>query len=193
VFRFTLDADAATDQTAPTTGTTVADYDGPVTLESPEQECVGSPCEVRFTTPTPPAGLSPAGTLEVTTDPFTVRMTATGLGDPEQWVAPNAPNAEDGADVFTLMISVSDENPLGDALCTFEPTDTPGELLCEGDTIPLLAPQYNRLTILALPEGAGFPSVAEGVARLVWTRMFDTPLVLVDPPPPTDPTTTTEP
>lgn len=186
VFRFTLDPAASTEpDTAPTTDTTVEAHDGPVVLESPEQPCVGTPCEARFTTPTPPAGLSPTGTLEVATDPFTVRMTASGLGDPEQWVAPNAPNAEDGADVFTLMISVSDENPLGDALCTFEPTDRPDEWVCEGDTIPLLAPQYNRLTILALPEGAGFPSVAEGVARLVWTRMFDSPLVLVDPPPPT--------
>jgi outer membrane protein assembly factor BamB len=193
VFRFTLDADAAGDPTAPTTDTTVEAYDGPVVLESPDQPCIGSPCDAQFTTPTPPAGLTPAGTLELTIDPFSVRMTVTGLGDPERWVAPNAPNADDGADVFTLMISVSDENPLGDALCTFEPTDTPGELRCEGDTIPLLAPQYNRLTILALPEGAGFPSVAEGVARLVWTRMFDTPLVLVDPPPPPDTSSTTAP
>jgi hypothetical protein len=161
-----------------------------VVLESPQQPCVGAPCDARFNQPAPPPGLEPTGTLEVTTDPFSVRMTVTGLGDPEQWVAPNAPNAEEGADEFTLMISVSDEDPLGAAVCTFEPTDQPGELACDGDTIPLLAPQYNRLTILALPAGAGFPSIAEGVARLVWTQMFDTPLVLVDPPPPTNPTTT---
>ena len=62
VFRFTLDADAATDPTGtrPPTPRSPA-YDGPVILESPEQECVGSPCEVRFTTPTPPAGLDPDG------------------------------------------------------------------------------------------------------------------------------------
>jgi polyvinyl alcohol dehydrogenase (cytochrome) len=185
VFRFTLDPDAA-DDTATTT-TTAPGYDGPVVLESPEQPCVGTPCEVRFALVPPPDGLTPTGSLVVTTDPFTIHMEVSGLGDPEQWVAANAPDADEGADVFALMISVSDENPLGTALCSFEPAPDVGDdaMVCDGDTISLLAPQYNRLSIIALPEGAGFPSVAEGVARLVWTEAFETPLVLVDPPPPT--------
>jgi hypothetical protein len=192
VFRFTLDADAVPDDDPTTTSSTAPAYDGPVVLESPEQPCVGTPCDVRFAVPSPPEGLTPSGTLLVETDPFSIRMEVSGLGDPEQWVAPNAPDAEESADEFTLMISVSDERPLGAAVCTFEPTGEGDTMLCEGDTIPLLAPQYNRLTILALPAGAPFPEVAEGIARLVYTSAFDTPLVLVDPPPPTEAPPTTE-
>jgi outer membrane protein assembly factor BamB len=190
VFRFTLDGDPE-DPDGSTTTTGAPEYDGPVTLESPPQDCIDTACEIRFSIVPPPEGLEPSGTLVLTLDPFTVHMEASGLGDPAQWVAPNAPNAAEGADEFALMISVSDEDPVGARVCTFEPApDDPDLLVCDGDTIPLLAPQYNRLSILALPAGAGFPSIAEGVARLVWTDNFDPALLLVDPPPPT---TTSEP
>jgi polyvinyl alcohol dehydrogenase (cytochrome) len=182
VTRFTLNPDAAEDTSATTT-TVAPDYDGPIVLESPDQPCVGAPCDIRFAVLNPPEGLTPTGTLVVETDPFSIRMELSGMGDPEQWVAPNAPDADEGADEFTLVISVSDERPLGAAVCTFEPTGESDVLVCEADTIPLLAPQYNRLSILALPADAPFPEVAEGVARLAWTNAFDTPLVLVDPPP----------
>lgn len=116
-------------------------------------------------------------------------MQVTGMGDPQVWVAPNAPDADEGAEEFALMISVSDENPVGARVCTFvEDPDDPDTLVCEADTIPLLAPQYNRLSILAPTPGAPFPSVAEGVARLVWTFGFDPALTLVERSPTTEPT-----
>jgi polyvinyl alcohol dehydrogenase (cytochrome) len=182
VSRFTLDPDAIDEPDEPTDETAV-DHEGPLSLGTTGQRCVDEPCDLRFNVPAPPEGLEPSGTLVITTDPFSLRMEVSGLGDPAQWVAPNAPDGHLGADAFVLAISVSDEQPVGSVLCTFEPTahDT---LLCEADTIGLLAPQYNRLTILALPEDAPFPSVAEGIARLVFTRAFDEALVLVDPSPP---------
>jgi polyvinyl alcohol dehydrogenase (cytochrome) len=184
VFRFTLDAGSVT-TTEPPSSTSTPDYDGPITLSSAPQDCVGTPCDIRFSIVPPPDGLNPTGNLVVQLDPFSVHMEVTGMGDPDQWVAPNAPDADAGADEFALMISVSDENPVGARVCTFEPLEGSADtLVCDGDTIPLLAPQYNRLSILALPAGAPFPSIAEGVARLVWTDNFDPVLTLVDPPPP---------
>lgn len=184
VFRFTLDADSVT-TTEPPSSTSTPDYDGPITLSSAAQDCIDTPCEIRFSLIPPPDGLTPAGTLVVTLDPFTAHMEVQGMGEPSQWVAPNAPDAAAGADEFALMISVSDENPVGARVCTFEALHGAEDtLVCDGDTIPLLAPRYNRLSILALPAGAPFPSIAEGVARLVWTDNFDPVLTLVDPPPP---------
>jgi outer membrane protein assembly factor BamB len=184
VFRFTLDREGVT-TTVPPSSTSTPEHTGSVILASDPQDCVGTPCDIRFSIVPPPDGLEPTGTLVVTLDPFSVRMEVHDMGEPEQWVAPNAPDADAGADEFALMISVSDENPVGARVCTFEPQEESADtLVCEGDTIPLLAPQYNRLSILALPAGAPFPSIAEGVARLVWTDNFDPVLRLVDPPPP---------
>ena len=98
--------------------------------------CVGSPCEFAFDFPNPPDGLTPTGTLLVTTDPFSFRLEAEGLGDPDQWVADNAPNAAEGAEVFVAALAVSVEQPFGALICTFD-----ADGICEADTIPqLVAP-----------------------------------------------------
>jgi polyvinyl alcohol dehydrogenase (cytochrome) len=175
VFKFSLgEGGPGTD----TTTTTQPAHDGPVVLADNEGRCIGTPCEVTFDFPTPPDGLTPTGTLLVTTDPFTFRMEAEGLGDPDQWVAPNAPNADQGAEVFVVALAVSVEQPFGAIICTF---DAAG--VCEADTIGRVSPSYERYAVLALPAGGAFPTVAEGAARLVYTATFEPPLVVVSPEP----------
>ena len=103
-----------------TTSTTAPAYDGPVVLAPNDGRCIGAPCDIAFDFPPPPEGLSPTGTLVVTTDPFSFRLEAEGLGDPARWVAPNAPDADEGASVFVAALAVSVEQPFGAIICTFD-------------------------------------------------------------------------
>lgn len=173
--RFTLD-DIAPGPETPMSTTAPVNSD-PVHLDPTGQDCLDSACELRFNLPPPPDGLSPTGTLVVTSTPFSIRIEVEGIGDPEQWVAPNAPDAELGAAAFVAGISVSDDNPIGSIVCAFD-----DDGVCEGDTISTLAPSYNRISILALADPDDFPTPAEGVARLVMTMAFQPALQVVDPP-----------
>jgi outer membrane protein assembly factor BamB len=176
VFKFSLGDEAAAGTTTSTPTETA--YDGPVVMAPNDGRCVGSPCEFEFDFPNPPDGLTPTGTLLVTTDPFSFRLEAEGLGDPDQWVADNAPNAAAGAEVFVAALAVSVEQPFGAIICTFD-----ADGVCEADTIPQLSASYERFAVLALPDAGAFPTVAEGAARLVYTATFDPPLVVVSPDP----------
>jgi hypothetical protein len=53
--------------------------------------------------------------------------------------------------------------------------------VCTADTIPVVEPQYNRLTILAIPDPTFPLSPATGVPRLVTTLSFDPVLRVIDP------------
>ena len=173
--RFTLD-EVAIDESAPTSTTAPANTD-PVYFEPTGQDCLDAPCDLRFSVPPPPDGLTPSGTLVVTSTPFSIRIEAQGMGDPEQWVAPNAPDADLGATAFVAGLSVSDDNPVGSIVCTFD-----DDGVCEGDTISTLAPSYNRISILALADPEDFPTPAQGVARLVLTMAFRPALAVTEPP-----------
>ena len=177
IFKFSL-ADEGTEVGTTTTTPAAPVYDGPVVMEPNDGRCVGTPCDITFDFPPPPDGLTPTGTLLVTTDPFGFRMEARGLGDPEQWVADNAPDADEGATVFVAALAVSVEQPFGALICTFDDAG-----VCQADTIPQVSPGYERYAVLALPSADAFPTVAEGATRLVYTDTFEPPLVVVSPEP----------
>lgn len=176
IMKYSL-ADEGTERST-TTSTTQPAYDGEVVLAPNDGPCIGEPCSIDFDFPSPPDGLTPTGTLVVSTDPFSFRLEAEGLGDPGQWVADNAPNADAGAEVFVAALAVSVEQPFGALICTFDDAG-----VCQADTIPNVSPSYERYAVLALPSADAFPTVAEGAARLVYTATFDPPLVVVSPEP----------
>jgi polyvinyl alcohol dehydrogenase (cytochrome) len=176
VYLFSLDADGA----APTTtgpSTSGPTNTEPVYLEPHDAPCIDEVCDLEFGLFPVPAGLSPRATLEIATSPFAIRIVAEGLGEPTQWVNPDSETFAEGATLFGAYLSTSDDNPTGTLVCVFD-----AEGVCEGDTIPVVEPQYNRLTILAIPD-ADFPlTPASGVPRLVTTTNFDPVLKVIDPP-----------
>jgi polyvinyl alcohol dehydrogenase (cytochrome) len=143
------------------------------TTEAPPatQECVGTPCNVRFSLIEPPAGLTPTMTLLVIRDPWRVEVKTTGLGDPEAWLRPGSPAAEEGAIAFAVFISERDDNPTGGILCVLEDDGS-----CTSSAIPRRGASYNRITLLAVNDTENLPSITEGVNRLVVTQAFDPPL-----------------
>jgi hypothetical protein len=56
--------------------------------------------------------------------------------------------------------------------------------VCEGDTIPVVDPTYNRVAILAIPDEDFVMTPANGIARLVTVTNppFDPLLTVIDPP-----------
>jgi outer membrane protein assembly factor BamB len=169
-FGFPKAGEAATTTTA--APTTTAPRVGNLRLANAagSQRCIGSPCPLPFNLKAPPAGLSPTGTLEVMPDPFSVTIRTEGLGGPQQWVE-GGPAATEGATVFGLFISESDDNPVGGLLCILDANGA-----CTADTLPRLAP-YNRITLLALRDADSPPKgAADGVPRLMTTISFDPPL-----------------
>jgi outer membrane protein assembly factor BamB len=176
VYKFSLRADGdGTTTTGPATTTTAAPVRG-LSLEPNDQRCIATPCEMFPPGPgivlrSPPEGLSPSAELLVTTDPFTVTLRGRDLGEPQQWLVPGTAAAEAGATVFGLFISESDDNPVGGLLCILDNT-----LSCSGDALPRPAPSYNRITLLALRDGATAPTLADGAARLLVTVSFEPPL-----------------
>lgn len=176
VYRFGLPGSGQAAATT-STSTTRPLNTGPVFLAENVQRCVNADCELPFSLFPPPAGLSPTATLHIETTPFAIRIEAQGLGEPIEWVNPDSETAADGANAFAAYLSTSDDNPTGTIVCVF---DDGG--VCEGDTIPLVEPSYNRLTILAVPDADFVLSPASGVPRLVTTINFDPVLTVVEHP-----------
>jgi polyvinyl alcohol dehydrogenase (cytochrome) len=175
VYKFSLPRPGVTFAPDTIPPTTVGERVRDVRLEPDVQRCVGTPCDlfdVGITLRPPPEGLDPSATLRITTDPFTVRVDASGLGRPEQWLEPETPAAATGATVFSLFISERDDNPVGGLLCVLDDNGS-----CTADSLPRMAPAYNRISLLAMPAAdAPLPSPADGVARLIVTVSFDPPL-----------------
>lgn len=158
----------------PATTTTTLPEGPPVTALAPsDQPCVGAPCELEFTLKEPPPGLDPRLTLEVTPSPLRISVQGESLGDPEDWLGPDGPAAEDGASVFAVFITPRDDQPeLGSVVCVLDDEGT-----CAGEEIALRVDQYTRLSILALADPDTPPTLQEGYDRLVTTHSFDPGLV----------------
>jgi polyvinyl alcohol dehydrogenase (cytochrome) len=156
--------------TTTTTSTTEPEPSGTTQPAGP-QECVDTPCSVSFSLIQPPAGLNPSMTLLVTRDPWRVEVKAQGLGDPDLWLRPGSPAAEEGAIAFAVFISERDDNPTGGILCALDEN-----LSCTSSEIPRRGASYNRITVLAVNDTTSLPSITEGVNRLVVTQAFNPPL-----------------
>ncbi len=177
VYRFTLPGegdDAPTTTASPTSAAPTATVSA---FAPTDQECVGAPCDFGFDLKDVPAGRTPAMTLEVTPDPAGVRVTATGLGDPADWLRPGSSADEVGASTYAVFLSQGVDNPNGALVCVLEPAgDDPEELACESDAIADLGTAFDRLTVLAVDDPSTLPPIAEGFDRLVDTIAFDPPL-----------------
>ena len=136
----------------------------------PPRDCVGAPCPLPFTLRQPPAGLTPAATLEITESPFRLHVTTSGLGDPAQWVRPGSAAAQVGATGFGVFMSESDDNPTGGRVCVLGSDGS-----CTGRRLPRAGATYNRVTIVAM-KGNTMPSLVDGFDRLVTTTSFTPPL-----------------
>jgi polyvinyl alcohol dehydrogenase (cytochrome) len=172
VYRFTLNGDGPTDTVATTDSVGPANTD-PVYLAPNDDRCIDAECVLEFNLFPPPEGLTPTATLEITTTPFSIRIVAEGLGEPIDWVSPASETFAEGATIFGAYLSTSDDNPTGTLVCVFDDSG-----VCAGGTIPVVEPQYNRLTILAVPDASFTLTPASGVPRLVTTTSF-TPVLKV--------------
>lgn len=186
VSRFSLpgaDDEAATTTAAPTTAPTAT----VASFAATDQECVGSPCDFSFSLKDVPAGRTPVMTLEVTADPATVSVTASGLGDPVGWLRPGSPADQAGASSYAVFLSQGVDNPNGALVCVLEPVDDTAagdrddSLACESDAIPDVGADFDRLSVLAVDDASTLPPIAEGFDRLVDTIAFDPPLRPEDP------------
>ena len=122
---------------------------------------------MEFTLRQPPAGRTPTAALQVTEDPFRLRVTTSGLGDPAQWVRPGSAAARAGATGFGVFMSESDDNPTGGLVCILG-----ADGACTGTKVPRQGATYNRITIVAI-KGDTMPSLADGFDRLVTTQSFN--------------------
>lgn len=139
---------------------------------SAPQECVGSPCSMKFDElKKPPFGLTPTARLEITEQPFRLRMKATDLGPPAGWIRPGTPAATAGATAYAVFLSESDDNPTGGLVCVLD-----ADLACTGSRIPRRGATYNRATLVAVKDARTVPTLADGFERLVTTVSFDPPL-----------------
>ena len=190
VTRFSLPGgDEEDDGGATTTSATPSTTLAPLAAFAPtDQGCVGAPCAFSFSLKDPPAGVAPAMTLEVTTDPAAVAVRASGLGPPEAWLRPGSPAAEVGATGYAVFLSKGVDNPDGALVCVLSPlddaagtADASGDLACSSDAIPDLGSDFDRLSVLAVDDPSTLPPVAEGFDRLVDTVAFDPPLRPEDP------------
>ncbi len=174
VFRFSVDP-AAVPATPPTT-TVVADTpeDAAVELEGSESRCVESACAFTFSFKDPPAGTEPAAQLSLTTEPFSVTITASDLGDPDEWLRAGSEAADVGAVAYGVMISERDDEPNGGFLCILD-----DELSCTGRSVPRPGASYSRISILALADIDVVPDTADGFSRLVDPIAFVPPLQTV--------------
>lgn len=164
VYRFALRGKAAKIRIRrPTTSTT--------RRSSAPQECVGTPCSMGFDLKRPPAGLTPTAELEITEQPFRLRMTATGLGPPSGWMRPGTPAAAAGATAYAVFLSESDDNPTGGLVCVLD-----ADLGCTGRRIPRRGATYNRVSLVAVKDPQTIPTLTDGYERLVTTVSFDPPL-----------------
>ncbi len=184
VYRFSLPGEDDGDTTTSAAPTTTAPTATVASFAPTGQECVGAPCDFSFSLKDVPAGRSPAMTLEVTLDPASVRVSASGLDDPADWLRPGSPADQAGATSYAVFLSQGVDNPNGALVCVLEPVDdtagdadtAPGALACESDAIPDVGADFDRLTVLAVDDPSTLPPIAEGFDRLVDTIAFDPPL-----------------
>lgn len=177
VYRYSLSGKPVTSTTRPTTGKPASgNPDTPTGAPPAAQPCVGAPCDVAFNLVQPPPGTTPRLQLEVTLDPWRVRVRTSGLGDPSAWIRAGSAAAATGATRFGVFISESDDNPQGGLLCVLDPDGA-----CTTTKVPRVGATYNRITVLAITDSDALPSPAEGVNRLVVTKSFDLLLAPVPP------------
>ena len=180
VSRFTLPTDGApaptTTEAAPSTTLSTVTAFAPT-----DQPCVGAPCPLEFSIKEPPAGIEPTLTLEITEDPASVTVFASGLGPPEGWLRPGSPAADAGAGDFAVFLSKGVDDPNGALVCVLEPTvdSDPEALACTTEAIPDLGSDFDRLSVLAVNDTTALPPIAEGYDRLVDTHAFDPALAPV--------------
>jgi polyvinyl alcohol dehydrogenase (cytochrome) len=174
VYRFSLGAgDGATSggsSSSSSSSTDAAPQATDVVLTNRGQRCIDEVCPLGFDLVAPPEGTDPTATLEITSDPFTVTIRTTGLGDPAAWLRPGGPAEAEGATQFALFASERDDNPVGGLLCVLSDDGS-----CTGTALPRLA-TYNRISLLAVAEPSTLPPIAEGIDRLMLTIAFDPPL-----------------
>ena len=174
VYKFSLPSPGETFASSSSSTTTTSPRATDVVLEPTDQPCVGSPCDLfqsGIALREPPAGLDPTLELEITTEPFSVTVRGSGLGDPDQWIEPTSAAAEKGATAFGLFISERDDDPTGGVLCIMD-----ANYSCNAASLPRLT-TYNRISLLAVESvDSGLPTPQEGVARLIVTASFNPPL-----------------
>ena len=141
---------------------------------APPQSCVGSPCAMSFDLKAPPAGTNPTAELEITEDPWTVRVNADGLGPPAAWLRAGTKAATEGATRYAVFLSERDDNPTGGLICLLD-----AQLDCTTHRIPKRESTYNRLTIVAVRDADTVPTLADGFERLVTTSSFSPSLLPV--------------
>lgn len=177
VYKFSIPAPGQTFSSESQSTTTTGPRATGVVLEPTDQPCVGSPCDMfdqGITLRPAPDGLDPTLTLEIDADPFEVRVSGSGLGDPAQWLQAGSPAADQGATAFALFASESDDDPTGGLLCIMD-----ADYSCTTDSLPRLT-TYNRITLLAVERpDSPLPSPQDGVARLIVTLSFNPPLTPV--------------
>jgi polyvinyl alcohol dehydrogenase (cytochrome) len=170
VFRFTIDPDiVATTSTTTTIAPDIADV--AVRLVDPAGACIDEPCTLSFELKDPPPGTDPVGTLTITTDPFSVTVTASGLGEPADWIREGSDAAVAGAVAYGVMISERDDEPNGGFLCVLD-----DDFSCIGSFVPRPGASYNRISILALADVDEVPDAVDGFSRLVDSISFSPPL-----------------
>ena len=138
------------------------------------QSCVGSPCAMSFDLKQPPPGTTPTAELEITQDPWTVRVNADGLGPPAAWLRAGTQAAAEGATRYAVFLSERDDNPTGGLICLLD-----AQLDCTTHRIPKRNATYNRLTIVAVRNADTIPTLADGFERLVTTSSFSPSLLPV--------------
>ena len=166
-------------EAAPTSTTTSTVPEGPAVtaFAANSGPCIGSPCALDTTLKAPPAGTSPKLSLEVTVDPLSITLSASGLGPPKGWLRAGSAAEGDGATVFGLYASPRDDQPqLGTIVCTFTESE-PG---CSATSIRR-ADAYTRFTVVALAGPNTPPTLQDGFDRLVTTLSVDPPLVPKEP------------
>jgi polyvinyl alcohol dehydrogenase (cytochrome) len=179
VYRFSLDAggdagDAAGDRTTTTESTTTRPS-GPPATNAPgalTQPCVAEACPLDFTISSERVGGDTGGgTVHIQLDPFRVEVRAEGFGPPERWLRPGSPAATEGATAFGVYLSQGTDNPVGGLVCVLDANDD-----CTGTENPSPGATYDRISILAVDDPEVFPSIAEGVDRIVSTNGLDVPV-----------------
>jgi polyvinyl alcohol dehydrogenase (cytochrome) len=177
VYKFTLPTPGQTFAGSSSSTTTTGPRATNLVLQPNGEACIDTTCNMfdqGITLHDPPPGLQPAVNLTITTDPFSVTVQGSDLGQPAQWLQPGSTAAQRGATAFGLFISESDDNPTGGVLCIMD-----ADYFCTTDSLPRLT-TYNRITLLAVESAdSGLPTPQEGAARLIVTVSFSPPLTPV--------------
>ena len=130
------------------------------------QPCVAAPCALDFTlTAERVGGQVGTGTLHITADPFRIVVDAEGLGDPTGGCDRAAQRPAPEPAIFAVFMSQGTDNPVGGLACVLDENFD-----CTADEIPNPGTAYDRVSILAVDDPAGFPPIAEGFDRMAATN-----------------------